>query len=267
MRVRCGRHGKGKKMNILVACKVVYDDQYIRETADGQLDFSAAQQTVSTYDLNAVEAASQLAAQEPGSRVVALSVGSAGVDDSKTKKEIIAHGVDELFMTADDACADMDSFATAAELANLVRAAGEWDVILCGDGSNDLNSKQVGVQLADRLGVPYLSGVVGIERAEGADWLGCKRLAQGCVETVEVPLPAVLACDPGIAQPRICSVRDIMMAGRKPQTVLPARDEHTRTVQLVEVRAPQRVERECRVFDAGVAGDLRRFCEAVCELV
>lgn len=250
-------------MNILVACKVVHDDQYIRATSDGRLDFSGAQQTVSTYDLNAVEAASELAAKVPGSRVTALSVGSSEVDDSKTKKNIIAHGVDELFMTADDACADMDSFATAAELANLVQTAGDWDLVLCGDGSNDLNSKQVGVQLADRLGVPYLSSVTGIEPGEGA--VVCTRLAQGCVEKVEVPLPAVLACDPSIAQPRICSVRDIMMAGRKPQTVLPARDEQLRTVVPVSVSAPQHADRACKVFDAGVAGDVRRFCEAVRE--
>ena len=49
-------------MNIIVAFKVVPDDQDIQVTADGSLDASKAPQKVSEYDLNAIEAAAQLAA-------------------------------------------------------------------------------------------------------------------------------------------------------------------------------------------------------------
>ena len=62
-------------MNIVAAFKVVPDDQDIQVASDGTLDFSKAKGTVSTYDLNALEAAAQLAAANPGSTVTAVTVG------------------------------------------------------------------------------------------------------------------------------------------------------------------------------------------------
>ena len=50
-------------MNIYVAVKVVPDDADIAVAADRTLDYSKARPTVSTYDLNAIEAGAQLAAQ------------------------------------------------------------------------------------------------------------------------------------------------------------------------------------------------------------
>ncbi|MFR7403673.1 MAG: hypothetical protein ACLUW6_03265 [Coriobacteriaceae bacterium] len=92
-------------MKIAVAFKVVPDDQDIQVASDGTLDFSKAKGTVSTYDLNALEAAAQLAAANPGSTVTAVTVGAASIDDSKLKKNVLARGVDDLVMVADDALA------------------------------------------------------------------------------------------------------------------------------------------------------------------
>ena len=76
---------KGAEVKIAVAFKVVPDDQDIQVASDGTLDFSKAKGTVSTYDLNALEAAAQLAAANPGSTVTAVTVGAASIDDSKLK--------------------------------------------------------------------------------------------------------------------------------------------------------------------------------------
>lgn len=75
-------------MNIVVCCKVVPDDQDIQVAADGTLDYSKAKLIVSAYDLNAIEAAAQLAAANEGSNVVAVTVGGADIDDSKLKKNV-----------------------------------------------------------------------------------------------------------------------------------------------------------------------------------
>ena len=48
-------------MNIIVPIKVLADDQDIVVAADRSLDDSKAHRIVSTYDLNAIEAAVQLA--------------------------------------------------------------------------------------------------------------------------------------------------------------------------------------------------------------
>ena len=63
-------------MNIVAAFKVVPDDQDIQVSADGTLDYSKAKNTVSAYDLNAIEAAAQLAAANEGSNVVAVTAVS-----------------------------------------------------------------------------------------------------------------------------------------------------------------------------------------------
>ena len=47
-------------MKIVVSFKVVPDDQDIQVSGDGSLDYAKAHQIVSTYDLNAMEAAAQL---------------------------------------------------------------------------------------------------------------------------------------------------------------------------------------------------------------
>ena len=57
---------KGAEVKIAVAFKVVPDDQDIQVASDGTLDFSKAKGTVSTYDLNALEAAAQLLGRNRG---------------------------------------------------------------------------------------------------------------------------------------------------------------------------------------------------------
>ena len=70
-------------MEIAVLFKVVPDDQDIQVKADRTLDFSKAKPKVSEYDLNAIEEAAQLAAANPGSKVVAITVGPKSLVDSK----------------------------------------------------------------------------------------------------------------------------------------------------------------------------------------
>ena len=53
-------------MQVVAAIKIVPDDQDIQVAADRSLDFSKARPVVSEYDLNALEAAAQLAAEGLG---------------------------------------------------------------------------------------------------------------------------------------------------------------------------------------------------------
>ena len=76
-------------MNIVVCCKVVPDDQDIQVAADGTLDYSKAKPIVSAYDLNAIEAAAQLAAaNEAAGGTTLLATGDRDslqlVDDATT---------------------------------------------------------------------------------------------------------------------------------------------------------------------------------------
>lgn len=229
-------------MNILIACKIVPDDQDIRRGPDGSLDFSKAHMVVSSYDKNAIEAATMIA---DGGSVKAITVGGAKCDDSKTKKDILARGVDELYQMAVDATEGLDAFATAAQLAALAEAAGDYDVIVVGGGSADLYAQQVGVQLAARLDIPYVSAV--IAAAPVSTGLSVKRQLEHEIELVDVPTPCVLAVTPDFAEARVCSMKDILGAGKKPMNTA----EPVSVSQVTEevcVKAPEPLNRQCNIF-------------------
>ena len=136
-------------MKIVVAVKVVPDDQDIFVSPDRSLDYSKAKPKISEYDKNALEAAAQFAAANDGSQVIAISAVPARNDDTKAKQNILALGVDELFMATDDALETADSYAIAQVLKNIVETkVPDYDVIICGDGSADLYAGQVNIQLA-----------------------------------------------------------------------------------------------------------------------
>ena len=248
-------------MNIIVPIKVLADDQDIVVAADRSLDDSKAHRIVSTYDLNAIEAAAQLAAANEGSNVVAVTVGGADIDDSKLKKNVLARGVDELYMTADDACKGLDARATAVALAELVSKVGDFDVVLCGDGSADNYAQQVDVQLADALGLPVVTAVSAVS-VEGAV-ATCDRMLETQLQTVQVDLPAVISVVPDIALPRIPGMKDILAAGKKPSSVNAASDVAAAVVDVVETKAPQQAERKMEMLDASVDGDLEKFAAAL----
>lgn len=247
-------------MRILVAVKIVPDGQDIQVAPDATLDFSKARPVVSEYDLNALEAAAQLAAATDSTTAV-ITVGSASIDSSALKKSVLARGMDELFMTADDACTGIDAHATAQALAELVSKAGNYDVIICGDGSADLYAKQTGAQLASRLGLPYVAGIISMEQA--STMLVCKRKLENEVENIEVPLPAIISVLPEIAIPRICGMKDILSAGKKPMNVAAADVVPDFVLETVSCMAPEQTERKCDITDAGDDGAIESFAAAL----
>ncbi len=247
-------------MKVVAAIKIVPDDQDIQILPDGSLDYAKSRPIISEYDLNALEAAVQLASRTNGT-AEAISAGPASIDDSKTKKNILARGIDALYMTADDACADMDSFATAQVLSRMVNELDGWDVILTGAGSADLYAKQVGAQLAARLAVPYVAAAIEMKEEDGA--LIVRRKTEDAVETVKVQCPAVVAVLPEAASPRIPGMKDILAAGKKPMKSVSLGEAPVAALEVVSCKAPERAERATEVFDISVEGAIDKFAAAL----
>ncbi|MEG2024943.1 MAG: putative electron transfer flavoprotein FixA [Gordonibacter sp.] len=252
-------------MKTVVALKIVPDDQDIQVSADGSLDYSKAKGIVSAYDLNAIEAAAQLAAANEGSTVVAMTVGPASIDDSKLKKNVLARGVDELFMAVDGAYVNMDARATAEALSVLVGKVGAYDLILCGAGSADNYSQQVDVQLATKLGLPVVNAATKITAKDGA--IEVERTLEDVVEVVEVPLPAVVSVSPDIALPRIPGMKDILAAGKKPMHVVGADAAPVRALETVSCLAPEQVDRKQEILEVSADGAIAQFAAALKALL
>lgn len=248
-------------MNIVVPVKIVVDDQDIAVGADGSLDESKARPTVSTYDLNAIEIAAQLAEAQGDSTVTVVSAGPARIDDSKLKKSILARGVDKLLLVADDSCVDLDAWQTAAVLSVAIAGVGDYDLVVCGDGSADNYAQQVDVQLAAALGLPVVTAVSAIEVQGGI--VQCDRMLETALQTVKVDLPAVVSVVPDVAMPRIAGMKDILAAGKKPSETVSASEVPNATVETIEIKAPKQVDRRQEILDATVDGDIAAFARAL----
>lgn len=250
-------------MKVIACYKVVPYEQSISINADRSLNLDKAELIIGQYDLNAVEAGAQLV-EKNGGELTALTVGSAEVENSKIRKSVLSRGPANCITVNSPSLSQADSTCTSAALAEAIRSIGEFDLILCGEGSSDLYSQQVGMQLGERLGIPAINGVISVEVRDS--YVTVQRSVDGEVETLNVKLPAVLAVSSSINRARVPSMKEILAAGKKPvraiygeEIRLPAE----RATSTVSVLAPKQAERSCRIFTGDSSETLAEFVAAV----
>lgn len=227
-------------MKILVCCKVVPNEEELQVLPSRELSFAGVPWKISQYDLNALESGKQLAAG--GGSMTALSIGSTeALGSSKIQKDILSRGPDGLKLVIDDGKPFQDSLQTAKAIAEAVKAAGEYDLVLCGMGSSDLYFQEVGVQVGALLGLPAVNNVTGIKPGDGV--LEVERTLEDEVEILEVPLPAVLSVSSEINVPSVPAMRDIMKAGKKPVEKLDCQGGGVASLKTLEQLAPEQQER------------------------
>lgn len=250
-------------MKVIACYKVVPYEQSIGVNADRSLNLDKAELVIGQYDLNAVEAGAQLV-EKHGGELTALTVGCTEVENSKLRKSVLSRGPANCVTVNDASLAQADSTRTSAALAEAVRSIGQFDLILCGEGSSDLYAQQVGVQLGERLGVPAVNGVISIEAGDG--FVTVQRAVDGEVETLNVQLPAVLAVSSSINRTRVPSMKEILAAGKKPVQAMTGADLHLpagSATSTVSTLAPQQTVRSCRIFNGDSAEILAEFAAAV----
>ena len=198
--------------------------------------------------------------------MVAVSVGPARIDDTKTRKNILSRGAESLHILADDALELADSRVTGKALAAIVKKIGDIDLVVCGDGSADLYAQQVDVQIAEALGLPNVNAVVSMKVEDGA--LIADRILETEKETARVSLPAVIAVSPDIALPRIAGMKDILAAGKKPVTSYSLDDLGglaEASVETVDIQAPKPTDRKKVLFDGSNDECIDDFVKALKE--
>jgi electron transfer flavoprotein beta subunit len=231
-------------MKILVCYKLVPDDQDITVNKDNSLALKDAAIKIGAYDLNAVEAGNALARELPGSSVVGLSVGGKDyLSNSKARKDILARGPDSLTLVMDDAYASLPPQATAQALAKAAEKEG-FDLILCGEGSGDLYSQQVGTLLGEYLGVHNTNAVRKITLGDGR--LTVERGLENETQVLELPLPAVLSVSTDINEPNVPTIKNILGAAKKPVKELSPADTGAGVelaAETISILAPEMADR------------------------
>ncbi|OSM07187.1 electron transfer flavoprotein subunit beta/FixA family protein [Magnetofaba australis] len=206
-------------MRILVLIKQVPDPAVIaRPAPDGSgMALAGVKPVVNPFDEIAVEAALQLREAGLASLCVGASVGAA--DCAESLRTALAMGLDEarLIETEADA-APLESLEIARALAELVRREG-FDLVICGKQGVDGDAGLVGPMLAELLGWPQAAYASRIEHEN--DRLRVARECDGGIETLTLPLPALITTDLRLNEPRYASLPNIVKAKRKPLQSIP----------------------------------------------
>ena len=204
-------------MKIAVCLKRVPDTvAKITIGSDGKsIDESGLKFVLNPYDEFAVEEAIALKEKAGAGETVAYSVGTDAAQE--TLRAALAMGIDRAVLLQNPGSPDglEVAKALAAEL-----GAGGFDLILFGKLAVDDYNHQVGVMVAELLGLPCISSVAHLAIADGA--IEAEREIEGGLEVVSCRLPAVLTCDKGLNNPRLPSLKGIMAAKKKPLENKPA---------------------------------------------
>lgn len=250
-------------MNILVCFKFIYDEDEISINPDRTVDLSHSQWVVSPYDLNAIEASMKLAAALGDSTVNMLTVAGDVLSNSKAKKTALSRGPAAMYAVKVDNALDMDNLAVASTLKNAVEKIGDVDLIVCGEGSGDMYSMQLGNMLGGMLGWNTINGVSAMTGEDGK--VICQRTDGSRVEKFAISGKAVISVTSDISRARIPSMKEIMGAGKKPQTVWDAAElmGKASVTEVGSVLAPLQAERKLVVFHEAVEEEFDEFVKVL----
>jgi electron transfer flavoprotein beta subunit len=200
-------------MNIAVCIKRV------PETAEAAVNIDSSKKQIVeeqlVFDINeadnyALEEALLLREEVEG-EITLFTVGPKESDE--IIKMGLAKGAERGVRITPDNLNELDPYVTAKLLADQIKE-GEYDIILTGCISNDIGNSQVGVTLAELLGIPHASLVIDMALEDGATKVR-RELEGGLLEELKIKLPAVLTIQTGINEPRYASILGIKRAAKK----------------------------------------------------
>jgi len=166
---------------------------------------------INPFDTHAVEEALRIKDAQ-GGEVLVVSMGPQSAQDSVRKA--LAMGADAALLVTDEAAAGSDLVGTTNVLAAALEPEGA-DLILFGQQAGDSDGAVLWAAVADRLRRPVISQVAELTVEDGK--VTSKRQTEFGYDTIEAPLPAVVAVSDAINEPRYPSLKGIMGARSKPQ--------------------------------------------------
>ncbi len=150
--------------------------------------------------------------EKHGGEVVAITAGPARAQT--VLREALAKGADRAIHLEDDKFVQLDSANTARAIAAAVEEEN-FELIVTGLQSDDFGAAQTGVLLAEVLGLPHATIIIGIDKTETGVTLK-RELEAGHYQHIDLPLPAVLTIQSGINKLRYATLIGIKQAKMKP---------------------------------------------------
>ncbi|EKT59094.1 electron transfer flavoprotein subunit beta [Providencia rettgeri Dmel1] len=199
-------------MKILVAVKRVIDHNVkIRVKADGSgVELANVKMAINPFDEIAVEEAVRLKEAGKATEVIAVSVGDIGYQE--TLRSAMAIGADRGILVQRPGELILEPLDIARLLQRIVEKE-QPDLILLGKQAIDDDCNQIGQMLSALLDYPQATFASQI-KLEG-QLLQVTREIDGGLETLEMPLPAVITTDLRLNEPRYATLPNIMKAKKK----------------------------------------------------
>lgn len=202
-------------MRLIVCFKQVPDTSSRLRVEPGELDPHGVGllPVVSPYDEFALEAAMQQRDRGLDVEIILLTLASEPVGESVF--HCLAMGADRAIVLELTAGTRVGSSGAARLLAEAIEPL-RADLVLCGERSVDDDAAQVGPLVAERLGVPQISGVERVEIAGDGRSVqaNCRRSRES--EVFRCELPCLVSFVRGESLPRYPSLDDVLSAGEKP---------------------------------------------------
>lgn len=226
-------------MNIIVCVKRVPDSESrIRAASDGvSVDTEGLKYVLNPYDEFAVEEALKLKEAAGEGTVTVLTLGDE--EAKETLRTALAMGADQAVLLKGRP--SVDGLGTAEKLAGAI-GERDFDLLLFGKQAIDDDNLQVPTMVAELLGLPCASVVVELEVGDGR--VSAVREVEGGHERVSFDLPAAVAAQKGLNEPRYTSLKGIMQAKKKPLEEVEVGDAGSRVDVLEVMNPPERGEGE-----------------------
>ena len=165
--------------------------------------------------------------EKQGASVDVVNVG--GAETEPTLRKALAIGADAAIRVNTEAT---DGFAVAKQLAKVVQD-GAYDLVIAGRESIDYNGGMVPGMLAALTDANFVNNCIALE-VEGTNATATREI-DGGKETVGTALPLVIGGQKGLVEEsdlRIPNMRGIMMARKKPLTVVDPIDATAETTSV-----------------------------------
>ncbi len=196
-------------MDVIVCIKQVPDTTEIRiDPETNTLIREGVPCIMNPFDSYAVEEAIRIK-EKNGGTATAMTMGPPQAEE--VLKEAVAMGADGGVLLCDRVFAGSDTLATASALSAAIKQRGKFHLVICGKQAIDGDTAQVGPELAEMLGVPFISYVRKI-CALDEKRIRAERLTDDGYQVVESPLPAVITVVKEINQPRLPSLKGKLRA-------------------------------------------------------
>jgi electron transfer flavoprotein beta subunit len=203
-------------LRIAVLLKQVQKAAEVKMNEDFTIDRSGGNKQLNPADKSALLMGIALR-KKYGGEIICLTMGPFSAVE--VLREAAMEGADKLYHISDTLYAGSDTLATSLILAHALTCIGKPPLVLCGRRAIDGETGQIGPEAAVWLGFKGITNVISLEEGQ-EEYVIVKRLLEKKIQTLTVPLPAVISICETNTLSQLPSLKTIRRASSMPIELL-----------------------------------------------